>query len=50
MQFVWKLEEKFLIYLTKLVLEAKGSICSTIKGNQLLDCQEVSAFFVVVII
>ena len=45
-----KFGNEFLTSLTKLVLEAKGSICSTIKGNQLLYCRKFLAFVVVVII
>ena len=41
---------KFWTSLTKLVLEAKASICSTIKENLLLYCRRFSAFVVVVII
>ena len=45
-----KFGDKFLTSLTKLVLEAKASICSTIKENLLLYCRKFSAFVVVVII
>ena len=45
-----KFEDKFLTFLTKLVLEPKASICSTIKENLLLYCRKFSAFVVVVII
>ena len=41
---------KFLTSLTNLVLEAKASICSTIKENLLLYCRKFSAFADVVII
>ena len=44
-----KFGDKFLTSLTKLVLEAKASICSTIKENLLLYCK-FSAFVVVIII
>ena len=45
-----KFGNKFLISLTKLVLEAKASIYSIIKENLLLYCRKFSAFVVVVII
>ena len=45
-----KFGDKFLNSLTKLVLEAKASICSTIKEDLLLYCREFSAYVVVVII
>ena len=45
-----KFGDKFLTSLTKLVLEAKASIYSTIKENLLLYCRKFSAFVVVVII
>ena len=41
---------KFLTSLTKLVLEAKSRICSTIKKNHRLHCRKFSAFAVAVII
>ena len=41
---------KLLIFVTKYVLEAKASICSTIKENLLLYCLKFSALVVVVII
>ena len=44
-----KFGDKFLTSLTKLVPEAKPSICSTIKENLLLYCT-FSAFVVVIII
>ena len=44
-----KFEEKFLSSLTRLVLELKGSMYSTIKENLLLYCK-LSAFVGVVII
>ena len=44
-----KFGDKLLISLTKIVLEAKASICSTIKENLLLYCHKFSAFVVVVI-
>ena len=44
-----KFEDKILTFLTKLVLEAKASICSKIKENLLLNCRKFSAFVVVVI-
>ena len=34
-----KFGDKFLIFLTKLVLEVKTSICSSIKENVLLYCR-----------
>ena len=45
-----KLRDKSSNSPTKLVLEKKASICSTIKGNLLLYCRKFSAFVVVVII
>ena len=45
-----KFGDKFLTSLTSLVLEAKASICSTIKENLLLYWRKFSAFVVVVII
>ena len=45
-----KFGDKFLTSLTNLVLQAKASICSTIKENLLLYCRKFSAFVVVVII
>ena len=45
-----KFGDKLLTPQTKLVLEAKPSICSTIKVNSLLYCRKFSAFVVVVII
>ena len=45
-----KIEDKFLTFLTKLVLEGKASISSTIKENLFLCCRKFSAFVVVVII
>ena len=39
-----KFGDKFLTFLTKLVLEATASICSTIKENLLLYCRKFSAF------
>ena len=44
-----KVGDKFLTSLFKLVLEAKGSIYSTIQENLLLYCRKFSAFVVVVI-
>ena len=44
-----KFGDKFLTSLTKLVLQVKASICSTIKENVLLYCRNFSAFVVVVI-
>ena len=44
-----KFGDKFLTFLTNLVLETKASICSTIKENLLLYCRKFSAFAVVVI-
>ena len=44
-----KFGDKFLTFLTNLVLETKASICSTIKENMLLYCRKFSAFAVVVI-
>ena len=43
------LRGKFLTFLTKLVLERKTNICSTIKENLLLYCLQFSTFVVVVI-
>ena len=40
----------FLTSRTKLALEAKASICSTIKENLILYCRKFSALFVVVFI
>ena len=45
-----KFGDEFLTFLTKLLLEGKASICSTIKENLLLYCRKFSAFAVVVII
>ena len=45
-----KFGDKFLTSLIKLVLEAKASICSTIKENLLLYCHKFSAFVVVLTI
>ena len=44
-----KFGDKFLTSLTKLVLQVKASMCSTIKENVLLYCRKFSAFVVVVI-
>ena len=44
-----KFGDKVLTSLTKLVLQAKSSICSTIRENQLLFCRKFLAFVVVVI-
>ena len=44
-----KFEDKFLTFLTKLVLEGKTSICFKIKENLLSYCLKFSAFVVVVI-
>ena len=44
-----KFGDKFLTSLTNLVLQAKASICSTIKENLLLYCK-FSAFVAVVIV
>ena len=41
---------EFLTFLTKLVLEAKASICSTIKENLLLYCRKFSTFVIVALI
>ena len=35
-----KFADKFLTFLTKLVLQAKARICSTIKKNLLLHCRK----------
>ena len=35
-----KFADKFLTFLTKLVLQAKARICSTIKENLLLYCRK----------
>ena len=45
-----KFGDKFLTFLTKLVLEEKASICPTIKENLFLYCGKFLAFVVVVII
>ena len=45
-----KFGDKLLTSLIKLLLEAKVTICSTIKENLLLYCRKFSAFVVVVII
>ena len=45
-----KFGEKFVTSLTKLVLEAKASICSTIEKNLLLCCGKFSVFVIVAII
>ena len=45
-----KFGHEFLTSLTKLVLEAKASICSTVKENLLLYCHTFLAFVVAVII
>ena len=45
-----KFGDKFVTFLTKLVLEGKTSISSTIKENLLLYCRKFSEFLVVVII
>ena len=45
-----KFGDKFLNFLTKLVLEGKASICSTIKENLLSYCRKFSEFAVVIII
>ena len=45
-----KFRDKFLTSLIKLVLQAKASICSTIKKKLLLYCRKFSAFVVDVII
>ena len=50
MKFVLKFGDAFLTSLTKLVLEAKASICSTINENLLLYCPKFLAFVIVVII
>ena len=44
-----KFGDKFLTSLSKLVLQVKASICSTIKEDLLLYCRKFSAFVVVVI-
>ena len=41
-----KCRNKFLTFLSKLVLEGKASIYSTIKENLLLYCREFLAFVV----
>ena len=46
----FKFGDKFLTSLTKLALDAKASICSTVKENLLLYCCKFLAFVVVVII
>ena len=45
-----KFGDKFLTSVTKIVLEAKASICSTIKESPLLYCRKFSAFVAIVII
>ena len=45
-----KFEDKFLTFLTKLVLEGKASICSTVKENLLLYYRRFSPFAVVLMI
>ena len=45
-----KFGDKFLTSLTRLVLQVKASICSTIKENLLLYCRKFSALVLVVII
>ena len=45
-----KFGDKFLTSLTKLVIEAKASVCSAIKEDLLLHLFKLSAIFVVVII
>ena len=45
-----KLGDNFLTSLTKLVLQVKARICSTIKENLLLYCGEFLTFAVIVII
>ena len=45
-----KLETKLITSLTKLVLQVKSGICSTIIENLLLYCRKSSAFIAVVII
>ena len=41
--------EKFLTFLTTLVLEGEASVCSTTKENLLSHCRKFSVFVVVVI-
>ena len=43
-----KFGDKFLTPLTKLLLEAKASIRSTIKENLLLHCLKFSPLFVII--
>ena len=45
-----KVGNTFLTSLNKLVVEAKASICSTMKENLVLRCRKFSAFAIVVII
>ena len=45
-----KFEDKFLTSLTKLVFEAKASMCSIIKTKSFLYCCKCLVFVVVVII
>ena len=45
-----KFGDKFLTYLTKFVLGAKDSICSTVKENLLLYCRKFLVFVAVVMI
>ena len=45
-----KFGDKVLTPETKIIFEAKPSICSTIKDSSLLFCRKFSAFAVVVIV
>ena len=42
--------DKFLTSQTNLVLEAKASVCSTIKENLLLYCRKFSVFIIAVVV
>ena len=44
-----KFGDKFLTSLTRLVLQVKASICSTIKENLLVYCRKFSTFAVAVV-
>ena len=45
-----KLRVKFLTFVTKLVLKANTSICSTVKENLLLYCHKILEFSAAVIV
>ena len=46
----FKFGDKFLIFLTKLMLQVKVGICSAVKEHLLLYCLKFSPFVVVVVI